>query len=428
MKADVSPPVCALCAAPLEVLIQDGARTRREWRGMIADIHLCTGCGHLQFFPLPTQEHLAELTPHRASHSGTCRTPQDAVEAWWSRDDIPRRVVVERLRRVRTLYFDRRPRLFDLGCGYGGLVSRAAELDFDASGCDLDAERVAFAAQRGNNVRAGGLDALPSPADPADVVTCYRTLEHLPEPLAALRAVRAALRQGGWLVVSVPNGAHAAAVSDWFGAYDECAFPQHLHYFTARSLCDALRAEGFEPVEVTTGDDPEPDASWAARAWEQGSDMLPLAEDYLSGRTLHVVARAGLPARPAPTWRAESVTACEVDGVTFELLGVSSTLATPRLALGIHTARPLPPTLMVSVVLYPDADAGRPLHRDVVPYPLPHEWQPGKGYELVVPVVGLKTEAYEVRVGLREAGQASARPAPIPVGKIVRTQPGGESA
>ena len=88
-----------------------------------------------------------------------------------------------------------------------------------------------------------------------DVVLAGDVLEHLPDPLPALRACRRVLGAGGYVVVSVPNIAHADIAlslaqgefryNDW-GLLDRT----HVRFFTLASLTELLERTGFVAIEV----------------------------------------------------------------------------------------------------------------------------------------------------------------------------------
>jgi SAM-dependent methyltransferase len=69
---------------------------------------------------------------------------------------------------------------------------------------------------------------------------CSEVLEHVADPVAALRNVRGMLAAGGRLIVTVPAGP--------MSAFDKHI--GHLRHFTPSSLEAALRAAGLEVVEL----------------------------------------------------------------------------------------------------------------------------------------------------------------------------------
>ena len=97
----------------------------------------------------------------------------------------------------------------DLGCGRGGIVSTLATAFPRARWVGLDVDEPALVEARracepfGERVRfeRGSSDAL---AGELDLVTCVDALHDLPDPPAALRRIRAAVRGGGCALVVEP--------------------------------------------------------------------------------------------------------------------------------------------------------------------------------------------------------------------------------
>jgi SAM-dependent methyltransferase len=84
-----------------------------------------------------------------------------------------------------------------------------------------------------------------------DGVVFSHSLEHVVEPLEDLEAARLLLRDGGFIVVSVPN----------FGSWQERRFadswfhldlPRHRSHFTRRGLETVLRRAGYGRIQTVT--------------------------------------------------------------------------------------------------------------------------------------------------------------------------------
>jgi SAM-dependent methyltransferase len=160
--------------------------------------------------------------------------------------------------RLRRQYFKNTSRVVvhDAGCGYGAFVSKLNTLGFDATGSDVDGESVEQARRRGNNrVYQGHFTEIPSIApDGVDILTCYHSLEHYPDPLKFFDTVKRALRPGGLFIMSLPNGAYLPARVDYFEKFDWCFYPGHLQYFTPRSAEVLLAKAGLRSIEAFSYD------------------------------------------------------------------------------------------------------------------------------------------------------------------------------
>lgn len=96
-----------------------------------------------------------------------------------------------------------RGRLLDVPAGEGALAVRLREMGFDVACCDLYPQ--IFKLDE-TEIRSGDLDkTLPYREAEFDHVVCVEGLEHIENPTNAIREFSRVLRQGGHLVISVPN-------------------------------------------------------------------------------------------------------------------------------------------------------------------------------------------------------------------------------
>ena len=143
-------------------------------------------------------------------------------------------------------------RVLEVGAATGYFLSEAA-----ARGCaTVGIEPVAPEAQRarealGVDVRTGFLGEVELPEAPFDVVCAFHVLEHIPDPLAALRTMRATLRPGGHVALEVPNAACTVARVRR-ARWPLLGVPHHVNQFGPASLRAAVERAGFEVVTQDT--------------------------------------------------------------------------------------------------------------------------------------------------------------------------------
>jgi SAM-dependent methyltransferase len=144
-------------------------------------------------------------------------------------------------------------RLLDVGAAYGYAVLEAGQAGWQAFGLELatGAAREASRVTGGRVVAASGLET-PFGSESFDVVTLWDVLEHLPEPHAAMAEIARILRPGGRLVLSTGDvGSLAARLSG--ARWHLYTLPEHLFFYTRRSLHLLLEAHGFR-VEQARAD------------------------------------------------------------------------------------------------------------------------------------------------------------------------------
>ena len=135
-------------------------------------------------------------------------------------------------------------RLLDVGCGTGEFLQRARRSGWQGFGVEPSEAAAAVAERLGFVVHRGDLFSLPEPMQPYDAITFWHTLEHIPEPRAALERAVALLTPRGRIVAAVPNATSWDARiyrENWI-AYDA---PRHCVMFTPDALTMLFEAVGF---------------------------------------------------------------------------------------------------------------------------------------------------------------------------------------
>jgi SAM-dependent methyltransferase len=101
-----------------------------------------------------------------------------------------------------------------------------------------------------------------------DVIVSLETIEHVPDPAAALRNLRRLLRRDGSFFVSSPNRPITSPAARNFD--DRPANPFHVHEFTPRELRAALVHSGFAVDRGVLGQRLQPRLPrFASRVWSK---------------------------------------------------------------------------------------------------------------------------------------------------------------
>jgi len=163
----------------------------------------------------------------------------------------PAEGVRESLSKVRFVRrFRRTGKILDIGCGLGYFLEAARREGFSA--CGMEGSGFAMEYVR----KEFGIPVVPAPVESTtleestfDVVTLWHVVEHLPDPLAALRKIRSLLRDGGILIMETRNyrGYDARAQGERWGGW---ALPHHLWHFDPGSYRLLVEKAGFRVVRL----------------------------------------------------------------------------------------------------------------------------------------------------------------------------------
>jgi SAM-dependent methyltransferase len=142
-------------------------------------------------------------------------------------------------------------RVLDVGCGSGELLAHYAAGGWRTFGIEPSPAPARLARERGATVHAGTLADHPWPSSSFELVVFSHSLEHIPEPLVALRAARELLVAGGRLVILAPNWRcwqRRLFRSYWF----PLDLPRHVNHFSPRALAVTAERLQLEPVAIGT--------------------------------------------------------------------------------------------------------------------------------------------------------------------------------
>ena len=140
--------------------------------------------------------------------------------------------------------------LLDVGCASGYFLDEARAAGWRVAGVDVsDHMRSRARRDLGLDVFADFAEAASAGAGPFDVVTFYQVLEHMADPLAALREARALLKPGGLLVIETwDRGSLLARVSG--SNWQQLSPPSVVFVFDRPSLEALVQRAGFGPPRI----------------------------------------------------------------------------------------------------------------------------------------------------------------------------------
>ncbi|MGO8683387.1 MAG: class I SAM-dependent methyltransferase [Thermoleophilia bacterium] len=201
----------------------------------------CRRCGLAYTNPRPTAAEIGAYYP--PGYNGDTRRSGSVARL---EDAYRRRQQGEVLRWLAS----RRPqrgRLLDVGCGSGDLLLALSADGWTVGGVEPDAAGAALARGRGLDVVTGRFEDVELPADFA-VIVFSGVLEHVADPVAALRRARALLAPGGLLaVLHLPllDSPQARAFGARWLALD---LPRHLTHFENATFAMTAAAAGLRIV------------------------------------------------------------------------------------------------------------------------------------------------------------------------------------
>ena len=228
----MSPWACAICGAHAEPRLR--TRVRDYVTGDDFRLVQCPRCGFAMTDPVPPS--LDRYYPPRYRRFNVLATA------------VLRRLYLRRVAGWRPR-LPAHGRALEIGSGTGWMLGALRERGWHAVGSERTVDAAAAARDVARApVFVGELDAIRA-APVLDLVLMFHVLEHLAEPVSALRAAASWLRPGGVLVLGLPNIASwqaRAAGAGWM----HLDVPRHLCHFSPDAIERALTASGLRLTHV----------------------------------------------------------------------------------------------------------------------------------------------------------------------------------
>lgn len=232
---------CPVCDSECIEFLYEGRTNRRPSDTSVWKVYLCRDCSHAFMNPQLTWQELAtyyseDYDPYEPSHGSTAEDDGQAV------------ALAKRSGELRHLPLPSGKRLLDVGCGAGWFLRIAKALGAVIKGIEPSAVGAERARLSGLDVFHGTLEHYlntEAKNDRYDVITANHVIEHAPDPVATLQAMRVLLAPGGIVWVAVPNP------TCWFGRrllsnWDSVDLPYHLQQFSAKSMSLAGSKAGLK--------------------------------------------------------------------------------------------------------------------------------------------------------------------------------------
>jgi 2-polyprenyl-3-methyl-5-hydroxy-6-metoxy-1,4-benzoquinol methylase len=216
--------------------------------------HRCDACGLHYMWPRPTPEQTVgfygqDYYTHEQDSAGTAQRPPFETKlrqhVAWRIDRGPntRDAVAQMLGPAPK-------KVCDVGAGAGWLAAHLATLGHDVWCMERDPNAACFKLPR---VRAvvGAPEAIPPDFERGsfDALVMSHVLEHLVDPVAALRELATLLKPRGHFYCAVPN-LDSLAAGDLGLAWEHLDVPRHLCHFNAHTLAAAFERADYAVESV----------------------------------------------------------------------------------------------------------------------------------------------------------------------------------
>lgn len=171
----------------------------------------------------------------------------NAHYAKYSRNDYLSPLTIKRYEEVLESFepFRKTGKLLDIGCGIGLFASVAISKGWEVYGTEFSDEAIEICTNKGVQMKQGKTTKEMFNAESFDVITSFEVIEHINYPNEEMDCIHYFLRKGGLFYCTTPNF-NAIERFVLKNEYSVICYPEHLSYYTPKTLDFLFKKHGFE--------------------------------------------------------------------------------------------------------------------------------------------------------------------------------------
>lgn len=201
-------------------------------------------CGILWTNPQMTEESLARFydEDYRAIYVGE----EKATDVFFDEQVLRGEGVFSFLKTELDSVRNGRFKVFDVGCGAGGILVPFKNAGMETYGCDIGQSYLEFGRAKGLSLFHGTAAVLKE-YGPADLILLNHVLEHIKDPQSFLENLKSLIADNGLLYIELPGimNIHKVYKKDFLLFLQNA----HLYHFTLNTLNSLMSRAGFELIK-----------------------------------------------------------------------------------------------------------------------------------------------------------------------------------
>lgn len=217
---------CLICSSPNLKVLPNFQK---------ANLCKCGSCGFVFAQCIPTEQELIEY------YDG------------YGRNDYLSPVTIKRYHELldKMEPYRKTNKLLDVGCGIGYFLEVAKERGWEVYGTEYTDKAIEICTGKGIEMHQGKLDPDNYAPESFDVITSFEVIEHINNPVEEIENFKTLLRKGGIVYLTTPN--FNSLLRHRLGErYDVITYPEHLSYYTPKTLKKLFCSHGFRKHRIQT--------------------------------------------------------------------------------------------------------------------------------------------------------------------------------
>lgn len=225
---------------------------------MTREHHGCPLCESKNFQPLSEYQHAFLNTCDSCSFVFSTSIPSNQeLEDYYSGEyeltEFFSPITAKRYEEVldRFEHIKKTKNLLDVGTGSAFFAEIAIKRGWNVYGTELTDKTIERAEEKGVKMSKGKLEDIQFESNFFDLVVCIEVIEHVSFPSTFIKEIQRTLRTGGAAYISTPNF-NSLLRRRLKSKYDVIGYPNHLSYFTAKTLKSLFASNGFSKKSLVT--------------------------------------------------------------------------------------------------------------------------------------------------------------------------------
>jgi 2-polyprenyl-3-methyl-5-hydroxy-6-metoxy-1,4-benzoquinol methylase len=142
-------------------------------------------------------------------------------------------------------------KLLDVGCGPGLFLIEAKKRGWEVYGTEFTDKQISYLNEKGIKTSQGKLTESSFEKEMFDIIISSEVIEHINNPIEEISLFYSFLRKGGLTYITTPN---FNAIERYLlkGKYNIIQYPEHLCYYTPKTINLLLRNAGFKKIKIKT--------------------------------------------------------------------------------------------------------------------------------------------------------------------------------
>lgn len=215
----------------------------------------CLICDHSSLIDMRgyTKYHLVECSSCKFVFSRKIPSSAELEKHYegYGRNDYLSPITVKRYNELLDYFekYRKKNKILDVGCGIGYFLEEAQKRGWEVYGTEYTQQAIEICESKNISMCKGELKINNYSMGEFDIITSFEVIEHINNPIPELKKFYKLLRSGGLVYVTTPNF-NSLLRYRLKEDYNVICYPEHLSYYTPKTLRSVMKKVGFNPQKV----------------------------------------------------------------------------------------------------------------------------------------------------------------------------------